>query len=173
MNQKQLPSQSCLKLLFDYNPSTGVLVRRIPPSNASKRYVGKDCTRVSNGRKIVTINRSNYFVHRIIWKWMTGKDPVGVIDHRDRNTSNHRWCNLFDVTSSHNSLNRGHRNKYGFKGVGYDRIKNRYQGQVRINTRGVTRTYRTRWVPTPEEAHRELEDYRSSLRFWYQIPVFG
>jgi hypothetical protein len=104
---------------------------------------------------------------------MTGHDPVGEIDHRDRATFNNKWNNLFNVASSYNSLNRGHRNKTGFKGVGYDRTKNRYQGQIRIDTRGVKRTYRTRWVPTPEEAHRELEDYRSSLRFWYQIPVFG
>ena len=87
---------------------------------------------------------------------MTGQDPVGVIDRRDRNTCNNRWNNLFDVPSSHNSLNRGHRNKTGFMGVGYDRTKDRYQGAVHIDTKGVKRKYRTRWVPTPEEAHREL-----------------
>lgn len=38
---------------------------------------------------------------------MTGKWPKEEIDHKDRDPSNDRWCNLREATSSQNKYNRG------------------------------------------------------------------
>lgn len=54
----------------------------------------------------ITINGKIYKHHRIIWLWMTGEWPEGLIDHRDRDAMNNRWGNLRDATPSINSHNQ-------------------------------------------------------------------
>ena len=40
--------------------------------------------------------------HRLIWKMVHGKDPVGVIDHIDGNPLNNNVDNLQDITQAQN-----------------------------------------------------------------------
>ena len=44
-------------------------------------------------------------LHRVIWKWTTGEEPHGEIDHRDGNGLNNRWTNLRESTHQQNQCN--------------------------------------------------------------------
>ena len=39
--------------------------------------------------------------HRIIWKWMTGEEPIDI-DHQDGDRTNNKWANLRSVTRARN-----------------------------------------------------------------------
>lgn len=125
-----LPDASRLRELFDYNPDTGVIIwrPRSPESfatessykNWNKRFSGKPIP-VSNKpyRAQTLVDGKAYPIHRIIFKIMTGVDPVGVIDHINQDHTDNRWCNLRDVNVTVNRLNTKARadNRLGIKGV--------------------------------------------------------
>jgi hypothetical protein len=37
-----------------------------------------------DGRVLVRIDGENYFAARLIWQWVTGRAPNGLVDHEDR-----------------------------------------------------------------------------------------
>lgn len=95
---RPLPRQTLLRTIFSYDPHTGVIVWARMLSN-----------KVSPGTKLgpmVKINGINYETPRIIWKWMAGKDPSGLVDHADRNHLNNKWVNLREATFSQNLCNK-------------------------------------------------------------------
>jgi hypothetical protein len=49
--------------------------------------------------------RRSYATHRIIWKLVTGKEPVATVDHIDGNFRNNRWSNLRQATPAENQWN--------------------------------------------------------------------
>lgn len=50
----------------------------------------------SDGYRYVKINGIEYYEHDIIWKMLTGKDPVGTIIHINGKTNDNRIENLLD-----------------------------------------------------------------------------
>ena len=86
MNTLTLPSQEELKELFDYNPLTGDITNKQTQQTYKKR---KYSTVYFNGVKLLA--------HRVIWKLMTGLEPVGVIDHDNNDPSDNSWGNLQDI----------------------------------------------------------------------------
>lgn len=98
-----------VRQLFTYDPVTGKLVRRITSSSRAVKGVEVGCKNRA-GYLVVNITTKDgprvYYVHRIIWLWMTGEWPMGVIDHKNRNTSDNRWDNLRDVSYSENLHNK-------------------------------------------------------------------
>lgn len=97
-----------VRKLFDYNPETGVVTRKITTSSRAQAgaIVG---SRNTQGYLMVNIKNTDgqrlYYVHRIIWLWMTGEWPT-CIDHINRNPSDNRWENLRDVSYSENTHNK-------------------------------------------------------------------
>lgn len=102
---KPLPPVELLRELFDYDPDTGVVTYKKP---RKKIRVGNPVGREHSAGYIWTsINSSNYLLHRLIWKMVTGSDPAGEVDHIDRNRKNNAWKNLRVVTASQNRTNAG------------------------------------------------------------------
>lgn len=94
-----------VRALFDYNPITGHLVRRQTTSSRAQRGMLVGCIN-SAGYAVVNIDRKVQYVHRIIWLWMTGDWPTGVVDHINGKRADNRWDNLRDVSYSENCHNK-------------------------------------------------------------------
>jgi len=84
----------------------------------AKRTTGKD-------RKVIIIH-----MHREIVQ-----PPKGMyVDHIDGNGLNNQRSNLRICTKAQNGMNRGKQanNSSGYKGVGWDRTRNKWRAQIKI-----------------------------------------
>ena len=97
---KPLPTLLQLKELFDYDKETGVITNKLTGfvyhNNIKHNYLKVN---VQGKYKHIA-----YYAHRIIWKWMTGLEPLGVIDHINENTKDNRWENLQDISNADNII---------------------------------------------------------------------
>lgn len=132
---RKLPSQKELLLLLRYEPKTGMLYWRKrliglfgdgghgAAHNRDKwnaRWAGEEAfTAVkSDGYRHGAIYGVHYSSHRVIWKMVTGEDPI-EIDHIDGDRKNNRWNNLRNVPRKLNRRNvaRHRDNNSGVTGV--------------------------------------------------------
>lgn len=115
-NQRNRVDYEILKVL-DLNEETGQFYWKI---SSGKAAVGKKAG-VINGQGYVQIRYRNvtYLAHRLVWLFLKGEYPAGLLDHKDRNRSNNRITNLREVTSQQNQTNRlPHKNcSSKYKGV--------------------------------------------------------
>lgn len=96
--------QARLKEVLQYDPDTGEFIWRQRMSSRAPVGGRAGVTR-QDGYVKISIDKRQYFAHRLAHLYMTGKWPQ-EIDHRDRNPSNNRWGNLRAVSRSVNLENR-------------------------------------------------------------------
>lgn len=147
---KPLPSQERLHQLFDYSPVTGHLIWRT--GTWKGRPAGRERLFSSGLRRHVRVGRSTYTAYRLIWKWVTGTDPLNQdVDHVDCDPTNNAWHNLRLATRSQNlaNLRTPKDNTSGYKGVTW--IPRRQRWRARIQCQG--KPYELGWYLTAEEAH--------------------
>ena len=149
---KKLPDYDLLHRFLTYFPETGMLLwkRQEGDSPSAKGFNrkcgGKIAGSLLNGREtestrylVVGIRENGvyrqYLAHRIIWKMMTGNEPIEQIDHVNGSRIDNRWCNLRPATSGQNIQNSKLRrdNKTGIKGVCRDNWHQRWVAQITIN----------------------------------------
>jgi len=138
-----LPSQATLCERFEYNPDTGIIVWKDLPRDMfseeriwlgrNARFTGKPAGGVGNGGYLrVAVDGVPIYVHRIIWKMMTGDEPPDDLDHINRDRTDNRWSNLRGTTRKQNTHNktmhRGH--KVGLKGVSFDHRNGKYYAWI-------------------------------------------
>lgn len=131
-NPKPTPSQQRLKCLFNYCGKSGSLIWK---QNKDPKFIGKVAgVKRKDGYYSVYVDGDKFAVHRLIYKYMTGKEPV-IIDHINGDPSDNRWCNIRSVSHQENNMNVGllKNNKTGTTGVTYRADQNRYIAIVRIN----------------------------------------
>ena len=157
MKLKPLPSADRLRELLDYAPDTGTLRWKMTNSNRAPAGSIAGEAPSGHGYRQIGIDGDRYRTHRVIWKLMTGRDPVAEIDHVDGDRSNNRWANLREASHSENGCNKPppRSNTSGFKGVYFDRFAGRWKAQIKFAGR---RRHLGRF-DTPEEAHAA---YRSA-----------
>ena len=102
---KPLPTTEEIKDKFSYDPETGVLTHNHSVGGVAK--YSEAGTINQKGYRQVCMNKKVFLAHRLIYKLMTGKDPVEVLDHKDGNRCNNRWENLRPATWQENNWNRG------------------------------------------------------------------
>lgn len=75
-----------------------------------------------------------YPLHRVVWLIMTGEWPQSLIDHRNLDGLDNRWCNLREATKSQNSQNTKIRrdNKSGYKGVFFVPQRGMWRADIRL-----------------------------------------
>jgi len=116
---KPLPPASKLREWLIYNARSGNLRARKSISVSIRFY--------NTGKYVqVGIDGELYLAHRIIWKMVTGTDPIEV-DHK-RGKSN-KWSNLRNATSLQNNRNRrlNSNNKSGVKGVCWEASRQKWR----------------------------------------------
>lgn len=90
--------------VFDYNPLTGALLWRI---KASKNTIlGTEAGCVSENYRLIRFDKQLYRAHRLVWAWVTGKEPPLYLDHIDGNGLNNRFWNLRPATLVENNMNK-------------------------------------------------------------------
>jgi hypothetical protein len=145
---KPLPSLEYLRECFVYDSDSGELRWKVRPkehfntaqaaATANTRFSGKRAgSPGSLGYYDVCINFDRYLVHRIIWKMVTGKEPVATLDHRDGNPSNNCFANLREASRTEQTWNARIRidNTTGYCGV--YRCREKWASQITFD--GVTK----------------------------------
>ena len=136
--RKPLPPVKRLRELLNYNPDTGVLTWRVQRRSIKPGSVAGAVGKW--GYRDVTVEGVSYKAHRIIFKIMTGRDPVNDIDHKDLNRDNNAWANLREATRSQNHMNRrcAAGSETGLKGASFARNhtgkwSGKYQAQLQTH----------------------------------------
>lgn len=127
-------TQQRLKSQISYCPETGIFTWIVAKKGVSK---GKECGRISkqHGYKDIHIDGKFYRAHQLAFLYMNGVFANSEIDHINRNRSDNRWDNLRVCTKSQNAANVGLKksNTTGAKGVVWDKDRNKWRVQIRIN----------------------------------------
>lgn len=110
----------------------------------------------------IHVDGRGYRAHQLAWLYMTGEWGRPLIDHRDGNPLNNRWCNLRLSSYLENSANRRRKrtNASGFKGVTFDRRRGKWMARIEKESR----EYFLGRFATAEEAH---EAYVTAARLLY------
>lgn len=136
------PTTETVRALLGYDPETGVFVWRERPIRIGKersdkcwnaRFAGKVAGRLSlSGYWDIAIHSKLYRAHRLAWFYVHGQWPPDQIDHINRNRSDNRISNLRLATGTQNQGNRDvdRANKSGFKGVSWNRRRNKWVAQL-------------------------------------------
>lgn len=140
---KELPSSDVLNDILTYDFETGELYWKVRDIKYfyNERYCKTWNTRYSN-KKAGTIGKNGYlnlhifdelfYNHRIIWKIVTGEEPIYQIDHVNMNTLDNRFCNLRNSLDGQNKHNQGFRknNTSGIKGVCWNKRLSKWFAQI-------------------------------------------
>lgn len=136
--RQPLPSQEVLLKLLRYDKATGKLYWNTRPlefftaeghtaahsrAKWNSRWAGKEAlTKINIGYRCGRLLYQYVLAHRVIWKMVTGQEPV-EIDHISGNRADNRWDNLRDVDTATNRKNSARRsdNTSGQVGVYWDK----------------------------------------------------
>lgn len=111
-----LPSSEVLNECFEYDKKSGIVKWKERPSHhftsnrtmkaTNTRFKDKQVNKVCNvGYIRVGVYDQRYYLHRIIWKMVTGEDPGDLqINHKDGDKLNNAWDNLEAITHRDNVL---------------------------------------------------------------------
>lgn len=165
--RKPLPPVEVLAEYITYNPETGKCYWKPRPSSKfrgahtrdakavarwwNSRFAGKEAGSKQNTHLTVRIEGKDYFLHRVIWALVTGKDLVGDIDHINGDGYDNRLRNLREVGVRENTRNAKRRadNQSGMTGVSYFAPKNTWRARINNND---GKTVTLGYFKTKEEA---------------------
>lgn len=157
----KLPSVERVRELFDYDPSTGLLTRRIDAPGLKFKIGAVVGTRNSHGHLICRVHYTIYYVHRLVWLHFYGRTPPALIDHINGIRDDNRICNLRLADIFESSRNRRHnRNSAsGLKGAHYSTSEGKWRSSIGVNGCVI----HLGWFETKEEAARAYAE--AALRY--------
>ena len=156
-------TQTRLKEVLEYDPTTGIFTNRVSRSNMRAGSVAGCVT--PNGYISISIDGKRYLAHRLAYLCVVGSFPPDHIDHINGIRDDNRLANLRVATRSENCRNSRKRsnNTTGYKGVWFDKRTGKFQAQIRINGK---KKYLGLFL-TPEEAHRAYAKAANTLHGEY------
>ena len=133
--------------LFDYDPATGDLIRRVAKANQPAGAVAGSVN--AKGHLNVQVDGRLYAAHRLVFLMHHGWLPR-EIDHENRIKTDNRIGNLRPCSRSQNTGNVGLRsiNITGFKGIWFAKHANRWRAAIKVH--GVSK--HLGYFDTPEAA---------------------
>jgi hypothetical protein len=136
-----------LRELVHYSPESGEITRLVGPNKGQiKRKPNR------SGHMVASIGGHECLVHRLIWLYMTGDWPDGMLDHINGIPSDNRWCNLRQSDAVLNQQNRRRANKNSTSGLlGASWSKEKQKWVARLYSRG--KYMHLGYFRTPQEAH--------------------
>ena len=127
-------TQELLLSLFDYDDSTGVVIRK--KTTSPRAIKGMVITHKNKAGYVqVRLKGKLWMLHRLIWCMKTGKMPVKFIDHINGEKDDNRWCNLREADYYVNNQNRTRPDKDSatqLLGVTYDKQCGKYKVQLTL-----------------------------------------
>lgn len=119
-------TQSRLRELFDYDASTGCLIRRIPVRGFT---IGSAIGTVKpKGYVVAVVDGKPYRVHHLIWVYHKGYF-ADELDHINRIRSDNRIENLRECSHSQN-LGNSRARVHKYKGVTFCKYTNKWRAQL-------------------------------------------
>lgn len=140
---RSLITPEYLRAVYEYDGAEGVLrFRHRTKGRGGVKNPGDEVGWVNaGGYRRTEIDGHEFFVHTLVWAMEYGAfPPPGFdIDHIDGDRINNRLENLRLATRSQNNFNAGRRcdNKSGYRGVWYDRSRDKWDARCRINGRQI------------------------------------
>ena len=147
---KRLPPIEELRRLFDYDPETGVVTRKVTVGRRAKRGDVVGC-KYNTGYLVVAVKSRNGYrhrclLHRICYALYHGRDPYPMqCDHINHDRADNRICNLRLVTNQENQQNTKLKktNKSGFCGVSFQKREKKWRSQICANGSNISLGYFT------------------------------
>lgn len=127
-------TQKRLKELLRYSKETGHFTWNV--SKGSRAKAGMVAGTVQGAGYItIQIDKKIYLAHRLAWLYVEGYFPETLIDHKNRNKSDNRFCNLRVASKQCNARNSNTRrdNKSVVTGVCYDKSRGKWLVQMMVN----------------------------------------
>lgn len=139
MAKKKFLTAARARKLLAYDPMKGTFIWRVTTSNRRKAGLtaGKIQKRKNTSHLFIGIDGNRYSAGQLAWLIMTGKWPLKMIDHADRDGLNNRWKNLRLANHSQNGINCTPRAEGRVKGYIYDKETGKYWARSRMNGRQV------------------------------------
>jgi hypothetical protein len=122
-----------LKQVWHYDPFSGLFTRKLA---IAQHRAGSIAVKNHNqGYIVIAIDGNKYLAHRLAVFYMTGEWPEKLIDHRNRNRADNRWCNLRPANKSQNAVNSKIRsdNTSGLRGVSWAPSRKKWESQLNVN----------------------------------------
>lgn len=144
---KKLPTQEAIKQLLDYDPETGYLTWK-ETRRFRKKGARAGCVDSLGYRVICMAGNSGYKAHRLIWKFVTGEEPQGTVDHINGDKDDNRFENLRLADMSQQNWNKSTK--------GYWRKGKKFQVRIKKHNRVVF----DKTFATEEEAIKARDEQR-------------
>jgi hypothetical protein len=124
-----------LRQVLDYDPDTGIFKWKV--ATAHRTLVGEEAGSINkNGYRMICVDAFRYRSHRLAWLYVHGSWPSEFVDHRNGNKLDNRIENLREADKRQNAQNsrRPSNNTSGFKGVTYDRARDKWIAQIKTSS---------------------------------------
>ena len=145
---KPLPSQERLKELFDYCPSGNLIrIKKTGCKGRLGQIVGY--TDKKHGYITVGVDGKAFMLHRLIWMFHNGTDPVDGIDHLNRDATDNRIENLRECNQHQNGGNC----KPG-KGYHKQTLASSFSAKIKVNRESIY----LGTFPTEQEAQQAYRE---------------
>lgn len=116
---------------LEYDDETGNVSFKQPLISRNGKIIS---VRLSRGYYCINYKGVRYALHRLIFR-LKGMTIPDIVDHKNLNKLDNRWCNLRVATKRQNNTNQPIRkdNTSGFKGVRYDKRRKLWYTTITVN----------------------------------------